>query len=54
MYNHKFVMVNEECTIPIAFIIFAPTTSQSHKIDQQQQNLKTFFPFFPSKEIDSS
>ncbi len=43
-------MVNEESTILTTSIIFAPTMSHNHKANQQQQNLLTFSPFFPSKE----
>jgi hypothetical protein len=38
MYNHKFVMASEDYIIPTTYIAFVPTTSHSHKADQQQQN----------------
>jgi len=48
------VIASEECTIPTTCVVFAPIMNHSHKTYQQQQNLRKFFPFFPSKEIDSS
>jgi hypothetical protein len=45
-------MASEDCTI-LTSIVFALVVSHGHKVDQQQQNSRTFFSFLPSKETNN-